>query len=106
MKISFGNQAKEDIFNGEVTKPTLRLCPQNIEKIAIRKIDQLDSVLSLDELRGLPGNRPESLSGDRRGQSGIRINAQYRICFKWTKTAPSEVEIIDYLSKRISRRRS
>jgi proteic killer suppression protein len=65
-------------------------------KIAIRKLDQLDSVLSLDELRIPPGNRLESLSGDRKGQYSIRINDQYRICFKWTETGAFDVEIADY----------
>ena len=96
MIISFKNQATEDIFNGKVTKSALRLCPRNTWKIAIRKLDQLDSVLSLDELRIPPGNRLESFSGDRRGQYSIRINDQYRICFKWRETGPFDVEIADY----------
>jgi proteic killer suppression protein len=96
MIISFKNQGTEDIFNGNATKSARRLCPGNIWKIAIRKLDQLDSVLSLDELRIPPGNRLESLSGDRRGQYSIRINDQYRICFKWTETGPFDVEIADY----------
>jgi proteic killer suppression protein len=96
MIISFKNQGTEDIFNGNATKSARRLCPKNIWKIAIRKLDQLDSVLSLDELRIPPGNRLESLSGDRRGQYSIRINDQYRICFKWTETGPFDVEIADY----------
>jgi proteic killer suppression protein len=55
-------------------------------------------VTSLDDLRGLPGNRLEALLGDRRGQYSIRINAQWRICFEWPQGAagPSEVEIVDY----------
>jgi proteic killer suppression protein len=96
MIISFKNQGTEDIFNGNATKSARRLCPKNIWKIAIRKLDQLDSVLSLDELRIPPGNRLESLSGDRRGQYSIRINDQYRICFQWTETGPFDVEIADY----------
>lgn len=96
MIVSFKNQATEDIFNGKVTKPALRLCPKNIWKIAFRKLDQLDSVLSLDELRIPPGNRLEVLSRDRKGQHSIRINDQYRIYFKWTETGPIDVEITDY----------
>ena len=96
MIISFKNQGTEDIFNGKATKSALRLCPRNIWKIAIRKLDQLDSVLSLDELRTPPGNRLELLSGDRQGQYSIRINDQYRVCFEWTQTGPSDVEIADY----------
>ncbi len=93
---SFKNQATEDIFNGKVTKSALRLCPKNIWKIAFRKLDQLDSVLSLDELRVPPGNRLEALSGDRKEQHSIRINDQFRICFGWTETGPTDVEITDY----------
>jgi toxin HigB-1 len=96
MIISFKNQGTEDIFNGKTTKSALRLCPRNIWKIAIRKLDQLDSVLSLDELRTPPGNRLELLSGDRQGQYSIRINDQYRVCFEWTQTGPSDVEVADY----------
>jgi len=93
---SFKNQASEDVFNGKATKGALRLCPKNIWKIAFRKLDQLDSVLSLQELRVPPGNRLEPLSKDRKGQHSIRINDQYRICFIWTETGPMNVEITDY----------
>jgi proteic killer suppression protein len=93
---SFKNQASEDVFNGKATKAALRLCPKNIWKIAFRKLDQLDSVLSLQELRVPPGNRLEPLSRDRKGQHSIRINDQYRIYFIWTETGPMNVEITDY----------
>lgn len=83
-------------IHGKATKSALRLCPRNIWKIAIRKLDQLDSVLSLDEPRTPPGNRLELLSGDRQGQYSIRINDQYRVCFEWTQTGPSDVEIAHY----------
>ena len=61
-----------------------------------RKLDQLDSVLTLDELRIPPGNRLESLSGDRKRQFNIRLNDQYRICFQWSSIGPGDVEIADY----------
>jgi proteic killer suppression protein len=93
---SFKNQASKDVFNGKATKAALRLCPKNIWKIAFRKLDQLDSVLSLEELRVPPGNRLEPLSRDRKGQHSIRINDQYRIYFIWTETGPMNVEITDY----------
>ena len=96
MITSFKNQATEDIFNGKVTKPALKICPKNIWKIAFRKLDQLDSVLSLDELRIPPGNRLEPLSGDRKGQHSIRINDQWRICFVWDDGDAVDVEIVDY----------
>jgi len=93
---SFKNKATEDIFNGKSTKAARKICPKNIWNIAFRKLDQLDSVLTLDELRVPPGNRLEALSRERKGQHSIRINDQYRICFKWTETGPIDVEITDY----------
>jgi proteic killer suppression protein len=60
------------------------------------EVDQLDSVILLDELQIPPGNRLEALKGDRKGQHSIRINEQYRICFVWTDFGPEEVEIVDY----------
>ncbi|MDM8561357.1 type II toxin-antitoxin system RelE/ParE family toxin [Candidatus Parabeggiatoa sp. HSG14] len=96
MIISFKNQATEDIFNGENTKDARKTCPQSLWRVASRKLDQLDSVQTLEELQVPPGNRLESLIGDRKGEYSIRINEQYRICFKWTDAGPNEVEIIDY----------
>ena len=93
---AFKNKATEDVYNGKATKAALRLCPKSLWKIAVRKLDQLDSVLSLDELRVPPGNRLEALSGNRVGQYSIRINDQYRVCFRWTETGPVDVEITDY----------
>jgi proteic killer suppression protein len=93
---SFKNKATEDVFNGKATKFAMRLCPKSLWKIAMRKLDQLDSVLSLDELRVPPGNRLEALSGNRQRQHSIRINDQYRICFRWTEMGPTDVEITDY----------
>lgn len=65
-------------------------------KVAFRKLDLLDSVVSLKDLRVPPGNRLEALSKNREGQYSIRINDQYRICFTWTEQGPAEVEIVDY----------
>jgi len=93
---SFKNKATEDLFNGKATKSAMRACPKSLWNIAVRKLDQLDSVLSLDELRVPPGNRLEALFRDRKGQHSIRINDQYRICFRWTNTGPINVEITDY----------
>ena len=96
MIYSFKNQASKDVFNGKATKAALKLCPKNIWKIAFRKLDQLDSVIFLEELRVPPGIRLEPLSKDGKGQHSIRINDQYRICFIWTETGPMNVEITDY----------
>ena len=66
------------------------------ERIALRKLTQLDVAASLEDLLVPPGNRLELLKGDRAGQHSIRINDQYRICFIWTEQGPSKVEICDY----------
>lgn len=62
------------------------------------KLDQLDAATSMDDLAALPGNRFETLKGDRRGQYSIRINDQWRICFEWPKRSrgPTNVEVVDY----------
>jgi proteic killer suppression protein len=93
---SFKNQASEDIFNGKPTKVARKLCPKTVWSVACRKLDKLDSVITLDELHVPPGNRLEALVGRRKGQHSIRINDQYRICFIWHKNGPVNVEIIDY----------
>ena len=93
---SFKNAGTEDIFNGENTKEARKICPNSLWKIAARKLDQIDSVITLAELRIPPGNKLEALSGDRKGQQSIRINDQYRICFVWTDLGPDQVEIVDY----------
>jgi proteic killer suppression protein len=64
--------------------------------IAARKLVMLDAADTLDFLRSPPGNRLETLKGDRKGQYSIRINDQYRVCFRWTDLGPTEVEIVDY----------
>jgi len=93
---SFKDTGTQDIFDGKNTKAARRRCRQSLWRIAARKLDQLDSVISFDELRVPPGNRLEALKGDREGQHSIRINEQYRICFVWTDTGPDAVEIVDY----------
>ncbi|HRQ63479.1 MAG TPA: type II toxin-antitoxin system RelE/ParE family toxin [Xanthomonadaceae bacterium] len=67
-----------------------------ISKLALRKLDQLDNVTMLRSLGVPPGNRLEALSGDRLGQFSIRINEQWRLCFRWTDDGPEDVEIVDY----------
>ena len=68
----------------------------NIEAQARTRLIRLDSAISLDDLRAFRGNRLEALSGSRKGQISIRINDQYRICFKWEAKGPTDVEITDY----------
>jgi len=67
-----------------------------IRSVALRKLDQLDNVSMLKSLAIPPGNRLEPLRAARVGQFSIRINSQWRICFKWTDQGPSDVEIVDY----------
>jgi len=93
---SFRNKGTEDIFNGSNTRAARQTCPLDLWKIAARKLDQLDSVTFLEELRIPPGNRLEALSGMRKEVYSIRINDQYRICFVWDENEPDEVEIVDY----------
>jgi len=93
---SFRDKATEDIFNGRATKAAMKVCPRKLWKIAARKLDRLDSVSSLADLRVPPGNRLEALSGKRKGQFSIRVNEQFRICFKWAESGPADVEITDY----------
>lgn len=68
----------------------------NIKSVAERKLTLLEAAQTLDFLRSPPGNRLEALSGDRAGQYSIRINDQWRLCFVWTASGPTEVEIVDY----------
>ena len=67
-----------------------------IAKVAVRKLDMLNAAVRLDSLTIPPGNRPEALAGDRAGQHSIRINQQWRLCFRWTIAGPAGVEIVDY----------
>ncbi len=96
MIVSFRDKGTQDIFDGIHSARARRTCPPALWRIAARKLDLLDSVVSLEELRVPPGNRLEALGGDRRGAYSIRINAQYRICFRWEEAGPAEVEITDY----------
>jgi toxin HigB-1 len=93
---SFNDAGTEDIFNGKNTKEARKLLPAPLWKTATRKLDQLDSVVALPELRIPPGNQLEALSGNRKGQYSIRINDQFRICFIWSDLGPEQVEIVDY----------
>ena len=89
---SFRDKETEKIFNRHLSKKL----PQNIQPLARRKLVILDSATDLDTLRVPPGNRLEALKGDRKGQHSIRINDQWRICFKWRSGDAYDVEIADY----------
>ena len=94
--VSFGDAGTEDVFEGVSSRKARRACPQELWGIAGRKLDQLNTVSRLRDLGFPPSNRLEPLKGNRRGQHSIRINDQYRICFVWTESGPSDVEIVDY----------
>lgn len=68
----------------------------NIERPALRKLKQLDLARHIEDMRAPPANRLEKLSGDRAGQWSVRINDQFRICFRWTAGGVEDVEITDY----------
>jgi proteic killer suppression protein len=88
---TFADQATADLFAGKrVARWT------NIQTVATRKLQQLDSAMTLDSLRVPPGNRLEALSGDRKGQHSMRINEQWRLCFVWRAEGVQAVEIVDY----------
>ena len=70
--------------------------PPDIVRAAQRKLAMLNTASVLDDLRSPPGNRLEALKQDRMGQHSIRINDQWRICFRWTNAGPEDVEIVDY----------
>jgi len=93
---SFRDGATEDIFNGINSKRARKACPRSLWRVASRKLDQLDSARLLEELKIPPKNQLEKLVGDRKGQYSIRINQQYRVCFVWKESGPSNVEITDY----------
>ncbi|MDQ0613462.1 proteic killer suppression protein [Microbacterium sp. W4I4] len=89
---SFGNKDTERLWRRERV-PSL---DPRILRVALRKLRQVGSAEVLEDLRVPPGNRLEGLKGDRAGQHSIRINDQWRICFRWTDAGPEEVEIVDY----------
>lgn len=76
--------------------PGSKLLPLRLWRVAGRKLDQINRAAELKYLEVPPGNRLEALKGDRKGQHSIRINDQYRVCFRWTDDAAHDVEITDY----------
>ena len=92
MIISFTCKETEKIFNGAVST---RL-PNDIQRVVRRKLMQIDAAATLSFLRVPPNNQLEWLAGNREGQLSIRINKQWRICFRWDEGNASEIEIVDY----------
>jgi proteic killer suppression protein len=89
---SFASKAAEAIFNDQQS-PEL---PSTIQNTARRKLVQIDLAQNLNDLRVPPGNHLEALKGSRTGQHSLRINDQWRICFKWTPNGVEDIEIVDY----------
>jgi proteic killer suppression protein len=89
---AFKCKETEKIFNGRFSSKL----PQDIQQVAERKLIMIHRAGGLNDLRIPPGNRLEALTGNRKGQHGIRINDQWRICFEWRKDGVYNVEITDY----------
>jgi proteic killer suppression protein len=88
---SFGDKETEKVFRREFSRKL-----QSIAPVAKRKLDQVNAAVVISDLRAIPGNRLEPLGGDRVGQYSIRVNDQWRICFRWTEPDAVHVEIVDY----------
>ena len=93
---TFKTKAMEDVNYGRKTKAARRLLPVSLHEKAQVKLARLAAAESLNDLTSLPGNRLEALKGDRQGQHSLRINDQYRICFRWLDNGAEDVEIVDY----------
>ena len=87
----FRDRRTQRLFEGQLVREF-----SAFEAQATRRLTVLDNATSLRDLAGLPSNRLELLSGDRAGQYSIRINRQWRICFRWGEEGPYDVEIVDY----------
>ena len=89
---SFGNEETRLIYSLQRS----RKLPSDIQQVALRKLRMINNAVSLNDLRVPPANRLEKLIGDRAGQHSVRINDQWRICFRWEGSDAYEVEITDY----------
>jgi len=92
---SFRDRETENLF---YRRPSRRL-PHHLLRAALKRLVLLDAAESLNDLRIPPGNHLEKLAGNRAGQYSIRINAQWRVCFRWEEGGPADVEIVDYHSE-------
>lgn len=93
---SFKNRRTEDINYGRASKEALKVLPKELHRKAQVKLARVGAATSIQDFKEINGNRFETLKGDRRGQYSIRINDQYRICFRWEEENALDVEIIDY----------
>ena len=89
---SFADSLTQTVADGSVRKGF----PADLVRRAQQLLTLVDAATSIEDLRSPPGNRLEKLTGDRQGQHSIRVNKQWRICFRWTEAGPEDVEITDY----------
>lgn len=89
---SFGGKDIERIWHEQYVKRVDRA----VQRACLRKLELIHAARDVEDLRIPPGNRLERLQGDRRGQHGIRVNAQWRICFVWREGGAEDVELVDY----------
>jgi proteic killer suppression protein len=92
---SFGDQATQDLYHG-IRSHRARRSPPDIVAATLRKLDMLNSIRTINELRSRPGNRLEALRGDWRGFNSIRVNDQWRVVFRWSEGRAHDVRLIDY----------
>ena len=95
MIASFGDKSTFDLFHG-ISSRHARKLPIQIHELALYKLDVLNAAQVLDDLRSPPGNRLESLKGNRKGFNSIRINSQWRIIFRWGENSATDVQVVDY----------
>jgi proteic killer suppression protein len=95
MIASFGDRATEDLYHGRSTARARRF-PGDVVEAALVKLDSLNGAASMLDLRSPPGNRVEALKGDMKGQLSIRVNAQWRLVFRWRGNDACDVRLTDY----------
>ena len=89
---SFADKATQRVWREEY----VRALDRSLQRAALRKLELLHAAADVEDLRIPPGNRLERLTGDRRGQYSIRVNAQWRLCFAWHEGGADDVELVDY----------
>lgn len=92
MILSFKDKRTQTVAAGAAPKGF----PADLVRAAQRKLAMLNAALRLEDLKAPPGNQLHALSGDRKGQYAIRINDQFRVCFRWSEGGAEDVEIVDY----------